>query len=38
MERVKKVNMANNFIYLYEDRTLKPVKIILCRSEGDEGE
>jgi hypothetical protein len=26
------------FIYMYEDRTLKPAKIILSRREGGEGE
>jgi hypothetical protein len=26
------------FIYLYENRTIKPVEIVLTRREGDEGE
>jgi hypothetical protein len=27
-----------HFIYVYEDRTLKPVKIILSRGVGDESD
>jgi hypothetical protein len=35
---MKRVNMVEHFICLYEDSTLKLVKIILSREEGSEGE
>jgi hypothetical protein len=38
MERVKEDGHGHCIIYPYENRTMKPVKIILGREKGDKGE
>jgi hypothetical protein len=38
MEIVKGRIWSMFFVYLYENRTTKPVEIVLKREEGDEGE
>jgi hypothetical protein len=34
----KRINMVMYFVYFHENRTMKPVEIVLRSGQGDEGE